>query len=75
MTKCLDCKYSQAYRKPGNCRYEYRCEHPNQKYIIDYFKEHKILKLHGFLGFSRAGEFPVKTAPKWCPLKGADDNG
>lgn len=66
---CINCKYSQAYRKPGNSRYEYRCKHPDQKYIIDYFEEHKIQKLQGFLGFAKPGEFPVKTAPKWCPMR------
>ncbi len=72
MKKCIDCEYAKAYRKFTSTRYEFCCKHPDKEYIKDYFRKNRIRKMEGFLGYSKAGEFPIKTAPKWCPLKKMD---
>jgi len=45
--------------------------HPEQSYISAYFAQHRIKKMHGFLGFGEAlsDTVPLKTAPAWCPRK------
>lgn len=67
--RCSECKHCEEKRKWGNCRSEYTCEHPDQGYIRDYFQEHHISKMTGFLNFGKPGEVPVKTSPVWCPKK------
>jgi len=71
--RCINCKYCMGYKTSASvlqhARTGYHCQHPNQKYIIDYFEEHKIQKQHGFIGFSKTDRsFPVKRTPKWCPI-------
>lgn len=65
--QCPDCPFLQKYRKLGNVRTEYYCNHPNQSAIGDYFSLHKIQKMSGFLGFGK-DSFPLKRTPKWCPI-------
>lgn len=67
--KCSECEHCEENRRWGNSRSEYTCNHPDQGYIIDYFKEHHISKMAGFLNFGKPGEVPVKTSPAWCPRK------
>ncbi|MCX4300521.1 MAG: hypothetical protein OSJ73_26590, partial [Lachnospiraceae bacterium] len=45
----------------------------NQGYIQDYFREKRMNKMPGFLGYgARYSEaVPIKTAPAWCPEKRA----
>ncbi len=70
MKKCIDCEYAKARKRTTSIiRSEVCCEHPDREYINDYFKKKRIQKMQGFLGYSKAGYFPIKTAPKWCPLK------
>ena len=47
------------------------CEHPNHEYINQYFKDHKIQKMQGFIGFGEKfkDKPSIKTAPAWCPKK------
>lgn len=66
--KCQLCQHCKCLQKTGNIRKKYYCRHPNQKYIEDYFKEHNIQKMPGFLGFAKFNDFPVKNTPKWCPF-------
>lgn len=67
---CKNCKHMKAYRKFGNATQIAFCEHPDKEYIRTYFKEHRIRKYEGYLGFINSkGVFPIKTSPKWCPLK------
>ncbi len=69
--KCSECEHCNELRTVGNTRSGFSCGHPDQKYIYDYFAEHKIAKMAGFLGFGKrwAHEVPVKTSPAWCPKK------
>lgn len=68
--KCKECKYCHELKVYRNTRSEYFCEHPNQKYINDYFEEKRMVKAPAFLAYGKSGEqVPVKTSPKWCPRK------
>ncbi|HIW80276.1 MAG TPA: hypothetical protein H9742_01925 [Candidatus Acetatifactor stercoripullorum] len=69
--RCADCEYCKEFRKTGNIRSDFTCEHPDKEYIRKYFKEHKIQKMEGFLGFGTrySREVPIKTSPAWCPKK------
>ncbi|WP_300823032.1 hypothetical protein [uncultured Acetatifactor sp.] len=69
--RCKDCEYCKDFRKVGNTRASFSCEHPNQKYILNYFNEHRIQKMPGFLGYGKpySREVPIKTSPAWCPKK------
>lgn len=69
--KCSECEYCTHYRKPGNARAEFICKHPNQKYINDYLFKNKISRSVGFIDFGEkwSDECPIKTSPRWCPLK------
>lgn len=69
MIKCRECEYCHKYKKTGNTRYEFSCDHPDKKYINNYFFEHRMLKTPGFLGFDKLSIAPIKTSPAWCPLK------
>ena len=55
----------------SNTRSSFSCEHPDQKYIRDYFSAHKIKKMPGFIAFGKpfSSEVPIKTSPAWCPKK------
>lgn len=69
--KCAECEHCKGFRKMSNTRADFSCEHPNKNYIMDYFKDHNIKKMPGFLGFGKpySSEVPVKTSPAWCPKK------
>lgn len=69
--RCSLCEYCEAHRRKVNTRIEYWCRHPNKKYISDYYKEHKITKAEGFIGFGKpySDEIPIKASPAWCPQK------
>lgn len=67
---CKDCPHKVTYHKGFNTTREVFCDHPNQDYIREYLKEHRMFRMTGFIGFiDSKGKFPLKTAPKWCPLK------
>lgn len=69
--RCAECEHCKDFRGIGNTRGSFYCEHPDQKYIIQYFKDHKILKMQGFIGFGNRNEDKpsIKTSPAWCPKK------
>ena len=78
MTECENCEFcvkhytqsSSIHRRQG-----YYCRHNDQKYINDYFRDKRILKMPGFIGFSKTdGSFPVKNTPKWCPKRRQNRN-
>ena len=72
--KCSECEFCRSLRPRNNSRAEFSCKHPDQGYIRDYFREHKMLKAPGFLNFGKpwSDEVPIKTAPAWCPKKRKD---
>ncbi len=69
--RCADCEHCKGFRKASNTRSSFSCEHPDQKYILDYFKDHRIQKMPSFLGYGKlfSSEVPIKTSPAWCPKK------
>ncbi len=69
--KCADCECCKDLRGFGNTRGSFYCEHHNNDYISKYFKEHKISKMQGFIGFGKRYENKpdIKTSPAWCPKK------
>lgn len=72
---CKECPHKKEFRKGGNTTKEVMCRHPDRDYIVNYFREHRIRKFEGFLGYVNSkGEFPIKTSPKWCPLKKESHN-
>lgn len=72
--KCSECEFCNSYRPDGNSRASFRCQHPDQRYIIDYFQEHRMLKDPGFLNYGKpwSDKVPLKTSPAWCPQKRKD---
>lgn len=69
--RCSECTYCKEFRKYGNTRSNFFCEHPDQNYIYDYFEENRMVKMPGFLGFGEkwSHDVPLKTSPRWCPKK------
>ncbi len=69
--KCSDCQHCSGLRPIGNTRTSFTCSHPDQGYINNYFREKRMQKMPGFLGFGArySDAVPVKTAPAWCPEK------
>lgn len=67
--RCGECEHCKEYRRTGNSRSEYSCGHPDKRYILDYFRDHRITKMPGFIAFGKPEEVPVKTSPAWCPRK------
>lgn len=69
--KCSECRHCRGYKKPGNTRSSFACEHPDTDYIRKYFQERRIKKMEGFLGYGEpfSEECPIKTSPAWCPKK------
>lgn len=69
--KCSSCEYCDGYRRAGNTRTSFSCQHPDQRYIYDYFIQKGIRKMLGFLGFGAvySDTVPLKTSPTWCPKK------
>lgn len=72
-TKCRDCKYLEAYgARNGGIRLRFICKHPNQQYMYEYCRDHRLTKMPGFVCFGGGlyGDEPtIKTAPAFCPLK------
>lgn len=66
--KCQGCMHCKSVQKYGNKNALLFCNHPNQEFIQDYFKENKLKKMAGFLGFWSYSTFPIKKSPKWCPI-------
>ncbi|MDD3040531.1 hypothetical protein [Bacteroides sp.] len=69
--KCTECEHCKDHAPSINTRGAFSYEHPNQRYIIDYFAEHKIQKMPGFINFGKPYETKpsIKTSPAWCPKK------
>jgi hypothetical protein len=69
--KCSECEHCKEFRPVGNTRSNFTCEHPNREYIREYYKQHKITRMEGFIGFGerRSDKVPVKSSPRWCPRK------
>ena len=69
--KCLECNHCSGLRRPGSTSTSFTCSHPDQGYIQDYFREKRMNKMPGFLGYgARYSEaVPIKTSPAWCPEK------
>lgn len=69
--KCSECEHCIGRRPNGNRSKSFWCYHPDQEHISKYYKEHKVTKAEGFIGFGKAWdeEVPVKTSPGWCPKK------
>jgi len=66
---CKDCPHKQIQHRLGNTTKNVFCKHTDQRYIIEYFDKHRLKKAYGFIGYINSkGDFPVKKAPKWCPL-------
>lgn len=67
--ECDKCEYCLGLKH--DTRKGFHCKHPNQNHINDYFKEKKIQKMPGFIGFGENfADVPKnKTTPKWCPKK------
>lgn len=76
--KCTECEFCVDNRGLGNTRGSFECKHPDRAHIRDYFKEHNIYKMEGFIGFGErfADKPSIKTSPAWCPKKRRDkENG
>lgn len=73
--KCSMCEYCEETRRYGNSRSEFSCKHPAQSYILNYFREHKMNKMPGFLNYGKpwSHDVPLKTSPAWCPQKRVQD--
>lgn len=71
MLKCAECEYCKGYRRNGNTRSEFMCEHPDKEYIHNYFTECRRYTMEGFIGFSEPfSKVPaLKGTPRWCPKK------
>lgn len=69
--RCQTCPHLKSFRRIGNSRTEFSCGHPDQRYIEDYFKKHKMVKTPGFLAFGH-GQLPMKRTVKWCPEERGD---
>lgn len=69
--RCAECKYCEEFRPVGNERSNFYCNHPDRLYISKYYREHKISKMEGFIGFGErySSDVPIKTSPRWCPKK------
>lgn len=67
---CKECPHKKVLQRFPNTTKDVWCCHQDQEYVRLYFKEHKIRKAEGFIGFVNSkGDFPIKKSPKWCPLK------
>lgn len=69
--RCSECEHCKMNRPFGNSRGEFWCQHENQKYIIDFYKQNGIHRATGFIAFGKPwDDVPTtKTSPKWCPRK------
>ncbi len=71
--KCVNCKYAKTYYPISitGTRNRVMCSHPNQKYIYEYCRSHRVASMPGFIGYTKPfeNEVTIKTSPRWCPLK------
>lgn len=67
--ECDKCEHCKSYKL--DTRKAFHCKHPNYEHINNYFKEHKLQKMIGFIGYSKSHSDVVmnKTTPRWCPKK------
>ena len=74
--KCSACEFCSSYRRFGNTRATFNCDHPDQCYILNYFRQKGTQKMPGFLGYGarNSDTVPVKTSPAWCPKKIPQEN-
>ncbi len=49
--KCSECNHYSGLRRPGNTSTNFTCSHPDQRYIQNYFREKRMNKMPGFLGY------------------------
>lgn len=47
--KCSECEYCEGNRPRGNTRTSFSYNHPNQRYIHDYFMKTGYIKSRDFL--------------------------
>lgn len=71
IVRCSECEYCREFRKIGNTRSSFTCGHPDGEYVRKYYKEHRITRMEGFIGYGKpfSEEVPIKTSPAWCPKK------
>ena len=69
--KCSECEHCREFKRVGNARSEFTCEHPDGDYIHKYFVTHRIQKMERFLDYGKrySHEVPLKISPAWCPKK------
>lgn len=69
--KCSLCEHCKGNKRNMNTRMEYWCKRADTEHISNYYKEHKITKAIGFIGFGKpySRELPIKSSPAWCPRK------
>lgn len=73
IVRCSECEYCREFRAVGNTRSSFTCGHPDGEYVRKYFREHRITKMEGFIGYGKpfSADVPIKTSPDWCPIKKA----
>lgn len=66
----LSCKGIRLYRAWRE-RLGYYCEHRDQEHIRNYFNEHRLKKMPGFVCYNNKNYSgpAIKTSPAWCPKK------
>ena len=64
--KCSGCQHCSGLRPIGNTRTSFTCSHPDQGYINNYFREKRMQKMPGFLGFGArySDADPEKKVPE-----------
>ena len=64
--KCSGCQHCSGLRPIGNTRTSFTCSHPDQGYINNYFREKRMQKMPGFLGFGArySDAVPEKKVPE-----------
>lgn len=67
---CKNCNFVSAYNSAKDDKTYFYCINPNQSYIYDYFKEHKLKKTVGLIETSKPNitNLTIKSSPKWCPF-------
>ncbi len=75
--KCSECEYCKEARYHKRDSSDFTCEHSDREYIREYFEEHRMQKMAGYLGSGKrySHEVPVRTSPAWCPKKKAQKKG
>lgn len=71
--KCRDCPHLDSLApRNGGIRLRFICTHPNERYIYEYCRDHRLTKMPGFVCFGGGlygNEPTIKTAPAFCPLR------